>query len=303
MGLLSVIKTGLFRSKMACKQHSSDILIGFGIAGVVTGVVVACKETLKLPEVLEEHNKLREKIVTEEEDPKKHRSDIYKLYMRTGLRLACLYIPAALIEAASITAIVKAHANDKKQIMGLTASLAATEQGFKEYRDRVIDRFGEEVDRQLLTGSRTEEVEEIVVDEKGKEKKVKKKVEVADPNATGSGYMKYFTRTNPYWSDDEDQVMWFFKRVQADLNDQLKAIDCLGRDGYVTLNEAYERCGFAKEKKGMIVGWVNDPSHPCSDGFIEITVTPVKIPGENGKLQSAYAVDFNVDGNIFNRIS
>lgn len=303
MGLLNIIKTGLFRTRIACKRHSSDMLIGVGIAGVITGVVVACKETLKLPEVLEEHNKLREMIVPEEVDPKVHKSDICKLYMRTGLRIACLYIPVVLIETSALACIIKAHANDRKQIMGLTASLAATEKGFKEYRNRVIDRFGEEVDHQLLTGSKTEEVEETVVDEKGKEKKVKKKVDISDPNAVGSGYMKYFTRTNIYWSDDEDQVKMFFKGIQSELNDRLKSIDCLGRDGYVTLNEAYEACGFAKEKKGMIVGWINNPSHPCSDGYIEITVTPTNLPGENGKLQPAYSVDFNVDGNIFDRVA
>lgn len=303
MGLMNVLKNTLFKTKFAVKQHSPEILIGLGIAGVVTGVVAACKETLKLPEVLEEHNKKREEILAKEEDPNKMKSEISKLYARTGLRIACLYIPAALIECSAIACIIGAHKIEKKRIMGLSASLAATEQGFKEYRDRVIERFGEEVDQQLKTGAKEEEVEETVVDEKGKEKTVKKKVSVSDPNASGSGYMKYFTRTNPYWSDDEDQVMWFFKRVQSDLNDRLKTIDCLGRDGYLTLNEAYEACGFAKEKKGMIVGWLNDPSHPCSDGFVEITVTPTHIPGEDGKLQLAYAVDFNVDGNIFDRIA
>ena len=44
-----------------------------------------------------------------------------------------------------------------------------------------------------------EEIEETVTDEKGKEKKVKKSIEVADPNA--SGYVKYFTRSNPYWEE------------------------------------------------------------------------------------------------------
>ncbi len=72
------------------------------------------------------------------------------------------------------------------------AAYAAIDKGFKEYRSRVIERFGEEVDRELKYNLKAKKFEETVVDEEtGKEKKVKKNGFVVSPGDI-SGYARFF---------------------------------------------------------------------------------------------------------------
>ena len=178
--------------------------------------------------------------------------------------------------------------------MAISAALAAATQDFKDYRNRVIERFGKEVDHQLRYNIKAEEIEETVTDEKGKEKKVKKNVEVADPNA--SGYAKYFTRSNPYWEEDSSYVEMFLRSQQNYANDKLKAT------GHLTLNDVYDMLGFHDSKAGMVVGWIYDLDHPNGDNYVEFDVKKVNLPNEQGGYEEAYAIDFNVDGNIYNEM-
>ena len=150
------------------------------------------------------------------------------------------------------------------------------------------------MDHQLRYNIKAEEIEETVTDEKGKEKKVKKSIEVADPNA--SGYVKYFTRSNPYWEEDSSYVEMFLRSQQNYANDKLKAT------GHLTLNDVYDMLGFHDSKAGMVVGWIYDLNHPNGDNYVEFDVKKVKLPNEQGGYEEAYAIDFNVDGNIYNEM-
>ena len=37
------------------KKHSPEILVWMGIGGVITGTVMACKETTKIDQIIEDH--------------------------------------------------------------------------------------------------------------------------------------------------------------------------------------------------------------------------------------------------------
>ena len=157
-----------------------------------------------------------------------------------------------------------------------------------------MERFGEDVDHQLRYNFKATEVEETVIDEKGKEKKVKKTIEVADPNA--SEYVKYFTKSNPYWENNPEYVEMFLRSQQNYANDKLKAT------GHLTLNDVYDMLGFHDSKAGMVVGWIYDLDHPNGDNYVEFDVKKVHLPDEQGGYEEAYAIDFNVDGNIYNEM-
>ena len=47
------IKNVLNKVKFNVVKHSPEILIGIGIAGVVTSTVLACRSTLKVQEILD----------------------------------------------------------------------------------------------------------------------------------------------------------------------------------------------------------------------------------------------------------
>ena len=82
--------------------------------------------------------------------------------------------------------------------------------------------------------------------------------------------------------------------AQSNVNDKFYA------KGQMTLNEVYEVLGFQPTKAGMVVGWIFDPKNPTGDNKIEFDIQEVCVADENGNLDWGYAIDFNVDGNIYN---
>lgn len=280
------------------KKHSPEILVVSGVIGAVASTVMACKATLKVNDILEEHKETMDKIyeaptddpqVYSEDDKKK---DTVIVYTQTAVKLMKLYGPAVILGTLSVSSILASNNILRKRNAALAAAYAAIDRSFAEYRNRVVERFGEEVDHQLRYNVKAQEIEETIVDEKGKEKKVKKTVEVADPN-TESIYQKYFTRTNPNWENDSDFVETFLRMQQNYANDLLRA------NGHLTLNKVYDMLGFQDTKAGMVVGWVYDLDHPNGDNYVEFNVKKVHLPNERGGLEEAYAIDFNVDGNIY----
>lgn len=284
------------------KKRSPEILVAVGVVGTVVSAVMACKATTKIDTILDETKEQLDKIheyagnpdVAEKYNAEDAKKNTAIVYAQAGVKLAKLYAPAVGLGILSISSILASNNILRKRNMAVSAALAAATQDFKDYRNRVIERFGKEVDHQLRYNIKATEIEETVTDEKGKEKKVKKNIEVADPNA--SGYVKYFTRSNPYWEEDSSYVEMFLRSQQNYANDKLKAT------GHLTLNDVYDMLGFHDSKAGMVVGWIYDLDHPNGDNYVEFDVKKVNLPNEQGGYEEAYAIDFNVDGNIYNEM-
>lgn len=300
--IMSKASGALNKIGFGLKKRSPEILVAVGVVGTVVSAVMACKATTKINTILDETKEQLDKIheyagnpdVAEKYNAEDAKKDTAIVYAQTGVKLAKLYAPAVGLGILSISSILASNNILRKRNMAISAALAAATQDFKDYRNRVIERFGKEVDHQLRYNIKAEEIEETVTDEKGKEKKVKKSIEVADPNA--SGYVKYFTRSNPYWEEDSSYVEMFLRSQQNYANDKLKAT------GHLTLNDVYDMLGFHDSKAGMVVGWIYDLDHPNGDNYVEFDVKKVNLPNEQGGYEEAYAIDFNVDGNIYNEM-
>lgn len=300
--IMSKASGALNKIGFGLKKCSPEILVAVGVVGTVVSAVMACKATTKIDTILDETKEQLDKIheyagnpdVAEKYNAEDAKKDTAIVYAHTGVKLAKLYAPAVGLGILSISSILASNNILRKRNMAISAALAAATQDFKDYRNRVIERFGKEVDHQLRYNIKAEEIEETVTDEKGKEKKVKKNIEVADPNA--SGYVKYFTRSNPYWEEDSSYVEMFLRSQQNYANDKLKAT------GHLTLNDVYDMLGFHDSKAGMVVGWIYDLDHPNGDNYVEFDVKKVNLPNEQGGYEEAYAIDFNVDGNIYNEM-
>ena len=281
------------------KKHSPEILIVAGVAGTITSAVMACKATTKLSDILEnakeDIDKIHEGIETGEimgvsypaEDGKK---DLSITYIQTGLKVAKLYAPSVALGVLSLTAVITSNNILRKRNIALAAAYATIDKSFKEYRGRIVERFGKELDRELRYNIKAKEIEETVVDEKtGKEKKVKKTVNVVDPN-TYSDYARIYDCGNIGWSKDPEQNLMFLRRQQEYFNDKLKA------QGYLFLNEVYESLGFQKTKAGQMVGWTYDEEHPNGDNFVDFGIYD-SASFVNG-YERSIILDFNVDGVI-----
>ena len=164
------------------KKHSPEILMVAGVAGVVVSAVMACKATLKVDAIMDETKEKMDKVHEAEEtgttdagedyskeDAKK---DTVIVYAQTGLKLAKTYAPAVAIGALSITSILASNNILRKRNVALAAAYATVDKSFKEYRSRVIEKFGQEIDRELKYNIKAEKVTATEVDEEtGKEKR------------------------------------------------------------------------------------------------------------------------------------
>lgn len=289
------------KTVMKLKKHSPEILVVAGIAGTVVSAVLACKATTKVAGILDETkgtlNTIHDGMETGAINGKEYttedgKKDTAVVYAQTGMKLAKLYGPAIILGTLSVTSILASNNILRKRNVALGAAYAAIDKSFKEYRGRVIERFGEQVDTELKYGIKAKKFEEIEVDpETGKEKKVKKTAMVADPNLQ-SDYAVYFDNKSRNYENNPDYNRMFLKAQQAFANDKLQT------RGHLFLNEVLDDLDLPRTPAGQIVGWTKDGP----DGYVNFRIVEVERETEDGRHEPALLLDFNVEGNIWEKM-
>ena len=275
-----------------------------GVGGTIVTTVMACKATTKIDEVLAENkeqiaktkNYVEETGFSDKYTEKDYQKDLTVMYTQRGLKLFKLYAPAIAVGTISITAILAGHNVLKKRNVALAAAYEVVNKNFKDYRGRVIDRFGNELDRELRYNIRKEEVEKTVIDEKtGKERTVKEITEIADIDPS-SEYAKFFDESCPGWTKDPEYNLMFLRNQQQYANDLLES------RGYLFLNEVYEMLGIQRTRQGQVIGWIYDKNVIDKVNFgIYNIANPANRRFVNG-YERSILLDFNVDGDILNAI-
>lgn len=306
---MNTVTRNLHRVGFKIKKHSPEILVGAGIVGVVTSGVMACKATTKLDEVLAEPKEKIDKIheliehpelVPEgkeytEEDSKK---DLTIMYVQSAVKVVKLYAPSVILGTVSIAAILGGHRILKKRNIALAAAYTTIDKSFKEYRGRVVERFGEELDKELRYNIKAKEIEETVVNEDGAETTVTKTVNVSEMGEY-SDYAKFFDDGCTGWTKDPEFNLMFLKDQQRYANDLLQS------KGHLFLNEVYDMLGIPRTQAGQIVGWIYDEKHPIGDNKVDFgiynTYNEANRNFVNG-YERTILLDFNVDGNILDMI-
>lgn len=209
-----IVKAGF---KLA--KHSPVILVGVGIAGVIASTVAACAATRHLDEIINDYKekdtdfKKIEKYVNKKTnetiivDEKKRKELLLANKMQVAGKLIKLYGLPALGFVVSIACILGAHIILRRRNAILTASLASATKALDEYRKRVADRFGDDVERQIRYNMvpNGEPVTVIDVDEDGKTHKSKIQNYAIDPSAMSpEDGIVYFTRGySGLWKDSD----------------------------------------------------------------------------------------------------
>ncbi len=299
---ISALNTNLSKFGFKLKKHSPEILVISGVVGVVTSAVMACRATTKVDEIIEKakddidiiHGAVEGNIPTKEpytEDDAKR--DITITYTKMGLKLVKLYAPAVVIGGLSITAILYSNGILRKRNMALAAAYATVDGSFKDYRNRVIDRFGEEVEKELRYNIKPITVEEKTIDENGNEVTTEKTVPIVEPSDHNM-YTRIFDEASCYWNKNPEYNLMFLTSREAYANNKLNT------QGYLFLNDVLEMLDIPKTKAGQIVGWVKNPKNG-GDGYVDFGIFNAnKMTNRefvNGYEPSIW-LDFNVDGNI-----
>jgi hypothetical protein len=301
IGNLVTSKAG--RQVLKLQKHSPQILFVAGVIGVGATVVLACRATLKVHEVLDEHHEVKGKMVVALEDntwdidanrkmytEEDYRKDHMLLMVKTAGQFIKLYGPSIILGVASIAALTGAHVVLNRRNVAVTAAYAALEKGFRDYRKRVVDKYGDGEDQEFRYGL----VDHEIVEETKQGPKVVATKKFPD-GITRSIYARCFDENSSSWQRAPGYNQVFIRAQQAYANDLLQA------RGHVFLNDVYDMLGLSRTKEGAVVGWVLGNG----DDFIDFGV----FGGDafmakqfvNGVERNVW-LDFNVDGIVYDKI-
>lgn len=301
-------------------KKSPEILIGVGIAGVVTSTVLACNATLKLngrlatmQDELGLANELKDAVgdegriiginkeTGEEQEvvytESQYRKDLFAIYSKNSMIILKDYAPALIIGTLSIAALVGSHKILKGRNVALASAYKALDVAYGEYRSRVREEFGEEKEKDIYLNFKDEKQSIKEVDEEtGKE--VSKKVKVKTSNGTThSPYARFFDEFSAQWQHNPQYNLFFLRAQQQMFNDLL-----LSR-GHVFLNEVYDALGIERTEAGNVVGWVLNKD---GDNYIDFGIYDTSNPAGrlfvNGQ-EASILLDFNVDGYILDTLN
>lgn len=293
-------------AKLKVVKHSPEILLVAGIAGGVTSAVMACHATTKASTIIDEASKNLEAIheCAENENLKDsytdedRKKDLVITYVQTGVKFAKLYGPSIVVGGLSIAAILASNGILRKRNVALAAAFSSVTKSFDEYRNRVIEKYGKEVDNDIRMNYHEEVVQDTVTDDMGNEKQVTKTVKVCNP--LFSPYARCFDESNAAYERNADYNLMFLKSRQQFANDKLRS------QGYLFLNDVYDSLAFPRTKEGQLVGWVYDKTKLNNDGddFVDFGLDEKNEWVRdfiNGDEPSVW-LDFNVQGNILDLI-
>lgn len=276
------------RQVFNARVHSPTILFATGVVGVVGTVVLACRGTLRVEQVLNETRadlSIAHGTTHADYTEGDRQKDIAVIYLQGSAKLARLYGPAFVLGVTSIACLTKSHTILTKRNAGLTAAYAVVAESFDTYRGRVRDEFGEEKDRHLLHG--VEEITEKGTKKDGTPKNVKRKI----PAGTGM-YSRIFNEDNQNWVLTPEYNVMFLRQTQNWANDRLHS------RGYLLLNEVYHELGFQDTTEGTVVGWVRDGIDDQADGYVDFGIFDPQSADQfydfmTGR-EGAILLDFNV---------
>ena len=213
---LSIVGKDLVRT---LKKHSPQILTGFGIAGMLTTTIMAVEATPKAIKLIEQ--------VKEEKQ-------VEKLTAAETVKTAWkCYIPAAIAGATSIACLIGANSVHMKRHAALVTACTLSETALREYKDKVIETFGEKKELAVRDAIAKDQIEkhpvrdnEIIITNKGT-------THCYDPIS------------GRYFDSDVDQI----QKAVNELNRQLL------NEGIVTLNDLYYELGIEDSRIGAALGW------------------------------------------------
>ena len=199
------------------KQNSPTILTIIGAAGVIGSVISAVKATPKALRLVEE--------AEYEKGEKLTKAEIVKVS-------AVVYIPSAIICAATIACIFSANALNQKHQAALTSAYALLDQSYKKYRKKVKELYGEDADRTVKCDIAKDDLEKMNIVKKDSDK-----------------MLFYDDYSGRYFEADEKTV------IQA----EYMANRAIMNECFLTLAEFYGYLGLSIDDESWnYIGWTCD---------------------------------------------
>lgn len=208
--------------RMSLSKRSPEILMGLGIAGMITTTVLAVKATPKAILLIEDK---KDELEVESLTPIETVKTTWKCY-----------IPAAVSGTMSIACLIGSNSVNARRNAALATAYKLSETAFAEYRDGVIETIGEK--------------KEKTVRDKVSEKQIKENpVNKTDIIVTGKGKTLFFDPlSHRYFYSSIEKI----RRAENILN---KEINTDPFDAGRTVNDFYTEIGIPTTATGDALGW------------------------------------------------
>ena len=215
-------------------KHSPEILMGLGIAGMVTTTVLAVKATPKALQLIEME---KERLTQETDEPVDKLTPI-----ETVKATWKCYVPAAATCAVSIACLIGSHSVSTRRHAALATAYKISEAAFTEYREKVVETLGEKKEKDIMDKVHKERIEKNPV--------TKSEVIITENGNT----LCYDYSTGRYFKSDIDKI----KKAVNEINRRMLL------EGYISINEFYDEIGLDNISEGDKLGW------KIENGLIEL---------------------------------
>lgn len=299
------IKNMLSVGKVRFKKAAPHIMFACGIAGVIFTIVDSCVKSRTLDETLDEEvTEVDEKkeIVEDlkarreageaisDEEFKEAKKALRAARVKFIKKMARVYALDAAVGITSICLLAGSHYILTRDLLFTATALTAVNEQFRDYRAGVREKYGEEVDREIMYERHMTTREMTITNEDGEEETVE--VDVADWREGHSVYAMAFCKT--YCGD------MFVDNQHYDVLSINNMIDMLEKrwqtEPVVYLSEAYKFLCHDQTPESIKAGWVK--GYEKGDGTINVEVIPTVFEFIPGQLENGYIIDFNVDGDV-----
>jgi hypothetical protein len=208
--------------KEKISDNSPELLIGMGLAGMLSSTIMACKATPKVYEMILDERTIRHR----NKEPEMTKRDVVKIAWKP-------YIPAAIGFGVSAACILGANSINSKRNATLLTAYKIGERALIEYKDKVVEVIGEERELEIRDAVSRDRIKKDPINSNG-------------VIITGKGdslcYDMIFGR---YFRCDIDTI----NRAINDLNFTMI------NDMYVSVNDFYELIGLDCIPAGFEMGW------------------------------------------------
>lgn len=297
----------LVKTKLGIKKHSPEILVAAGIGTGIVAAIVACKQTIKANDIVAEARKSLQNIEDVKElaanneveyTEENEQEDRKTIGMQVAVGMVKTYALPVGLGILSITCILAGHHILKKRNVALAAAYSALSTDFMNYRKRVVDKYGKDVDFMLKNGLEKQIIANQVVDpETGEVKETKEEVLTYEGDKL-SQYARVFDEVgSTQWTPSADHNRAFLLMEQNYFNERIRT------RGYIFLNEVYERLGFRPTKAGSVVGWVYQNADYEGIDFGIFTAHTQKAAEFLEGTEPSIILDFNVQGDILSLVT
>lgn len=297
----------LVKTKLGIKKHSPEILVTAGIGTGIVAAIVACKQTIKANDIIAEARKSLQNIEDVKElaanneveyTEENEQEDRKTIGMQVAVGMVKTYALPVGLGVLSITCILAGHHILKKRNVALAAAYSALSTDFMNYRKRVVNKYGKDVDFMLKNGLEKQIVANQVIDpETGEVKETKEEVLTYEGDKL-SQYARVFDEVgSTQWTPSADHNRAFLLMEQNYFNERIRT------RGYIFLNEVYERLGFRPTKAGSVVGWVYQNADYEGIDFGIFTAYTQKAAEFLEGTEPSIILDFNVQGDILSLVT